>query len=772
MRLLRFAACVVVILLVGAVAQAAPSINNASPGAVRPGVATDVTLTGGDLGGATTLWTSFPAKVELAPGIDKNGQDKGKITYRITLEGNVPVGIGAVRIASPKGISDLFLLMVDDLPSVADNGKNRSAKDAQTVTLPVAVDGNCDGASSDFYKFTVAAGQRISVEAVAQRLASPADPMVRLLDAAGRELIYSDDDPSTGADGRFSIICKDAGEYVVEIRDIRYASGRYRLRIGDFPLVSVPYPLGGKAGTTAKFSFAGPMVETVQPVSLTIPAGAAGSRINMSVKLAGGKSSGMATAVIGRWDEVLEIEPNDTPEAATKVTIPCALNGRLAKVKDRDFYQFDAKKGQKVVIRGVTRSLGSPSDLYMRLHAADGRKLAEVDDTNLDEGQLSFTFPADGTYRLMVEDVTRRGGAAHAYRVEIGATPTGFTLRVPAGKNATDRFISPAGGAMRIPIECVRTGYNGPITLSLQGAADGTSLYNNVIPQGGKNVALWVSLPAAAKQGDFRSLRIIGTATIDGKPVTAAVSTEALLRAKWPQMSTIPVSLSGALAVGVGPAVKPLFEISVSPKQVQFARTLAIGQFTVPLKRLNKEFKDPLQVIVEGLPAGLTYKVSKQGKGKDEHYRVDLAGPKDIAEGEHKIRIVGLGIAKGQGYRVVLADVSLRTITPLSLSVKPAGPIAPGKKQQVKLSVTTTTPEGAKPQAVTLTFKGLPAGVTGPGQITITAAAGKVELDVELSAAADAKIGKFDGLIVVAQTKYLGKDVSLESPAVQLEVKK
>ena len=57
--------------------------------------------------------------------------------------------------------------------------------------------------------------------------------------------------------------------------------------------------------------------------------------------------------------------------------------------------------------------------------------------------------------------ITRRGGAAHAYRVEIGAVPTGFVLRIPAGKNATDRFNMPAGGTMRIPIECVRSGYNG-----------------------------------------------------------------------------------------------------------------------------------------------------------------------------------------------------------------------------------------------------------------------------------------------------------------------
>ena len=73
MRLLRLAACVVASVLGAAVAQAAPSIGGASPGAVRPGAATDVTFSGSDLDGATTLWTSFPAKVELTPGAGEGG---------------------------------------------------------------------------------------------------------------------------------------------------------------------------------------------------------------------------------------------------------------------------------------------------------------------------------------------------------------------------------------------------------------------------------------------------------------------------------------------------------------------------------------------------------------------------------------------------------------------------------------------------------------------------------------------------------------------------
>ena len=75
--------------------------------------------------------------------------------------------------------------------------------------------------------------------------------MLRLLTADGRELAFSDDEPATGADSRFSHKFDAAGDYYLEIRDIRYQGGaahRYRLRLGDFPLPSVPYPLAATKG--------------------------------------------------------------------------------------------------------------------------------------------------------------------------------------------------------------------------------------------------------------------------------------------------------------------------------------------------------------------------------------------------------------------------------------------------------------------------------------------------------------------------------------------
>ena len=45
----------------------------------------------------------------------------------------------------------------------------------------------------------------------------------------------------------------------MELRDNRYKpGGRYRLRLGDFPLVSTPLPLVVQRGTATALGFTGP----------------------------------------------------------------------------------------------------------------------------------------------------------------------------------------------------------------------------------------------------------------------------------------------------------------------------------------------------------------------------------------------------------------------------------------------------------------------------------------------------------------------------------
>src|SRR6185369_10819380 len=93
--------------------------------------------------------------------------------------------------------------------------------------------------------FPARKGERLSFEVMAQRLGSSLDPLVRLLDATGRELFFCEDTPGAGVDCRFSYRFPSNGHYVIELRVTRYDGGRayrYRLRIGDFPLDPAPLP--------------------------------------------------------------------------------------------------------------------------------------------------------------------------------------------------------------------------------------------------------------------------------------------------------------------------------------------------------------------------------------------------------------------------------------------------------------------------------------------------------------------------------------------------
>jgi len=64
-----------------------------------------------------------------------------------------PSAIGAVRMATTNGISNLHLVMIDDLPGVAESRTNKTIASAQELKLPVAVDGNCEELSFDYYTF-------------------------------------------------------------------------------------------------------------------------------------------------------------------------------------------------------------------------------------------------------------------------------------------------------------------------------------------------------------------------------------------------------------------------------------------------------------------------------------------------------------------------------------------------------------------------------------------------------------------------------------------
>jgi len=368
----------------------------------------------------------------------------------------------------------------------------------------------------------------------------------RLLDAAGRELVWCDDSPGAGSDCRFAHTCAETGDYVIELRDAGYGGGadfRYRLRVGEFPLANVPFPLAGKRGTVGMFSFVGPDCAGAAPVTLNLPQ--LGGAAPLGVRYAGARAgSGFVSVAVGDVDESVEAEPNDTPLAATPITAPSAVSARLETPNDRDFYQLAATKGQRLLFRARARSLGSPCDLLMQLFKPDGSKLAESKVEGAAEGTFDATAPLDGVYRLSVEDITRAGGPGLAYRLEVEPYRPGFSLGVDV-----DTVNAKAGDSFDLKVTCVRRDYGGPIALTLQGTP--AALEGATIAAGKNETTLKVKTPADLKPGSIVHFKIVGTARVGDGEFAATASTMPALRKSFPRLLYPPELTEGMIALGV-----------------------------------------------------------------------------------------------------------------------------------------------------------------------------------------------------------------------------
>ena len=180
-------------------------------------------------------------------------------SFRVTVPPQAPLGIYAIRVATLSGVSPLRLVMLDDLPTVRAAGANLSRATAQVLSLPTAVEGTLPAQQLHYFKFHAEAGQRLSFEVYARRIGSLLDPTLRLFDAAGREVTYSDDVPGLSEDAAIPRTFRTSGDYVLELGDNLYQGGGdyfYRLRIGDFPAAPLPYPLAATRGSEFTCQFA------------------------------------------------------------------------------------------------------------------------------------------------------------------------------------------------------------------------------------------------------------------------------------------------------------------------------------------------------------------------------------------------------------------------------------------------------------------------------------------------------------------------------------
>ncbi len=733
------------LLLAGtAVAQAPPSITTTRPLAVRPGQAVDLAVQGANLVGVSDIWTSFPSTKALV-GDTKN---KAQCVYKLTVPADAAVGIHAVRVAGPGGLSPLKLILVDDIPTTAQAADNFSRDKAQALTLPAAVDGNTDALKLRIYKFTAEKGQTISVEVVAKRIGSALDPLLRLLDANGRELAYSDDAEGLNGDSRLHHTCAVKGVYYVEVRDIQWTGGgghQYRLRVGDFPDVTAPYPLGIKRGGSATVSFAGSHIDGVQPVKLQLKADSPLKWLTIGAKRAGGKSSGLATLAVSDSDELVETEPNNSRDKATRVPLGANLNGRFDKAGDIDHFVVAAKKGQKFTFTGITRRVGSPAAVYLRLLNTAGAKVAEVLDLGINDSVINYTFPADGDYFVAVQDRDRRGGGGFAYRVSVDATPIGFKLTASVA-----HLNIAVGGTAAVTVTAARTGYNGPIAIAAVGLPAGISSTPTVIGTGRTNAVLTLTADDKAPKGKIVPIRVAGTAKIGDKDTRIDANIEAPLKGVFGGLPWPPSTLSQEVAVAVAPPA--VFSLRTSPQTVVFGRDLT-AKVKVTVVR-HKDYKEAITLVLQpaknGLPGGISAALKPIPAGKNE-IEITFTGNNKAPLGDFTANL-NAQLKKGKTtVTQPIPSIGLNLKAPLVLKAQAAGPkLARGG--QLKLKVTVERNPSLKGPVV-LTVANLPKGVTAAAA---TIAADKTEVEIVLSAAQDAQQGDVKNLLVKG-TATVGK---------------
>jgi hypothetical protein len=165
---------------------------------------------------------------------------------------------------------------------------------------------------------------------------------------------------------------------------------------------------------------------------------------------------------------------------------------------------------------------------------------------------MTNTFKEAGTYRLIVEEATWAGGPELTYRIEIQPFQPSFALNVD-----TDRVAATNGGSFEIKVTPVRSGYDGPITLTVPALGEQVTLENDVIT-GKTNVAvLKVKLPPRFSSGQCLHFQVEGRATNQTQAVFA--STLPVLRRLFSQLRYPPAELDGPIALGIiAPTAKPL----------------------------------------------------------------------------------------------------------------------------------------------------------------------------------------------------------------------
>jgi hypothetical protein len=361
--------------------------------------------------------------------------DEKHAVAKVRIAADAALGEHRLRLRTRTGISELRTFWVGPFPTVDEKERNDDLDHAQPVERNVTIQGTITNEDVDVFGIEMKANERLTAEVEGLRLGDTLfDPFVAILDARRFELASCDDCALCRQDPVASCVVPADGRYFVQIRETSFRGSdrcRYRLHVGTFPRPLVASPAGGKPGGEVALRLLGDVKGEIAWKAL-LPPNAPSEGWVFPEQDGVAAPSGVALRVVGA-DSDFEIEPDDDFAHATVAgrAPPCAFDGCIDPPGDVDVVKFSAKANQPLNVRVNARSVRSPLDPVMSIHAADGKQLEFSDDTVGLDSYVRFTPPADGDYFVRITDHLGAGGPLYVWRLVIGPVVPSLTLDLP-----------------------------------------------------------------------------------------------------------------------------------------------------------------------------------------------------------------------------------------------------------------------------------------------------------------------------------------------------
>jgi hypothetical protein len=471
---------------------------------------------------------AVPLETEKPEDKDRNDVANSKCKLKITCDPDALPGIRDFRVWTPHGVSTVGQLVIAREPLVSEVLENDTVDKAQSVPLPATICGTIEkGEDLDFYKIRIDQPGAWTFHMTSQRLQNRlhdmqtrVDPMITLRNISGSTIASSDN--SFAGDPLMHVQIDTAGEYLLEVRDVRYqgnADWTYAVECSARPFGLVAKPLAVAQGITGNLQVVGlglgadamatygpiasanSRIEQIAPVIASVPLNAL--QVLVSADPIAKEPSGAPSAEATQGAEALPMQ----------VAIPSVVCGNIDAPEQADRFRFEAKAQQRLSFEVFARRLGSQLDAKLRILNPEGNAVSEADDSTFDRVLSSdatlenWTAPADGMFTVEIRDLHGRGGSNYPYALQIKPSEPYFLLEAD-----TDKTPLAAGSASVIYVKAQRrNGFTGEIQLGVEGLPPGVRAECGRILAGKPDGAIWLTAAADAPMG-MSNIKITGTA--------------------------------------------------------------------------------------------------------------------------------------------------------------------------------------------------------------------------------------------------------------------